>query len=290
MSGDDSDTELTIWYAESKDLPKKLKAPPWEDFNSQGFSPSLDQDDCQIYFMPWLKQVFLYSRSKRTGIFWVNSAEEIAWWEPTFSFRIIFHWWTRDLPAQLIHAGTMALDKDSGWLITGPSGSGKSTSCLNLLKSGARYLGDDYVWAELEPVPVVYALYQTAKVEPDNLHQRFSDWKPYLLNPESYTSQKAILDIKALFPDRWLSCVKLNGILLPKVANTEKTVFSATPASRALIGIAPTTLHHLPHHRDLSYKKISTLSSRLPTYNWLLGTDKSQFIESFNQFVNDGSR
>src|SRR5690606_18578920 len=107
------------------------------------------------------------------------------WWECTFSFRILFHFWTRDLPAQLVHAGAMAKD-GTGVLITGQSGSGKSTSCLNLLRAGYDYLGDDYVWIELSEQTTVYSLYQTAKIEAENLKERFLDWKPYITNKADY--------------------------------------------------------------------------------------------------------
>ncbi|WP_158988798.1 hypothetical protein [Mucilaginibacter sp. L196] len=276
--------DLTIWYAEDKHLPQKLKAPPWHGFNAQGFNDTICQDDIQVFFQPWQTQLFLYSKSKRTGIYWTRKTEDVPWWECTFSFRVLFHFWTKDLPAQLVHAGAMAKD-GLGILITGPSGSGKSTSCLNLLSAGYDYLGDDYVWIELTGQPKVFSLYQTAKIEPENLQQRFLDWKPYIKNKTEYQEQKAIFDINDLFPEAGISYSTINAILLPKVAHQEITKFESTNPSSALMAMAPTTLHHLPHNRQTSYQKLMRISSALPAYHWHLGNDTKQFVASFDHFL-----
>jgi hypothetical protein len=283
-----NEPQLTILFAEDKDLPNKLTAPPFiERYNAQGYLADLEDNDVQIFFQSWQKQIFMYSRTRKVGIYWASSAQEVPWWETTFSFRNLFHLWTHNLPAQLVHAGAIA-NEDAGVLITGPSGSGKSTSCLNLLRAGFKYLGDDYVWVELEPYPVVHALYQTAKVEADNLRERFSDWMPFVINPEVYQEQKAIFDIKALFPEGWRPSVKLKAILLPNIAHQLNTSFQQTASTKAFLGMAPTTLHHLPHHRQISYQKFTQLSAALPTYNWNLGSDRDQFQNSFKNFLSYG--
>lgn len=278
--------ELTILYAEDKDLPAKLKAPPWQGFNGQGYNADICQEDVQVFFQPWQKQLFLYSRSKRTGIYWVQKTGDVPWWECTFSFRALFHLWTRDLPAQLVHAGAMAKD-GSGVLITGKSGSGKSTSCLNLLRAGYDYLGDDYVWVESGAQIKVFTLYQTAKIEPENLEARFADWKPFIRNKADYRQQKAIFDIKDLNPDAGISVTGIKAVLLPEVAHCENTRFERVNPAHALMAMAPTTLHHLPHNRQEAYQKMRTVSSRLPAYRWHLGRNTHQFLTSFQDFLKD---
>jgi hypothetical protein len=278
--------DLTIWYAEDKDLHQKLKAPPWYGFNAQGYNETICQDDIQLFFQPWQTQLFLYSRSKKIGIYWVQQTNEVPWWECTFSFRILFHFWTRDLPAQLVHAGAMAKD-GTGVLITGQSGSGKSTSCLNLLRAGYDYLGDDYVWIELSEQTTVYSLYQTAKIEAENLKERFLDWKPYITNKADYQQQKAIFHIRNLFPSAGIHSSRIKAILLPKVFDQNRTRFIKVSPSNALMAMAPTTLHHLPHNRQISYQKLMKISSSLPSYQWQLGADKEQFTESFHEFLNN---
>ena len=279
--------DLTIWSINNNDLSKKIKAPEWKniDFNVQGFALDLNQEDYQIFFQPWIRQMFLYSRKHKTGIYWVNSIDEVPWWEPTFSFRVIFHFWTRDLPAQLIHSGAIAIDNGDAWLITGPSGSGKSTTCMNLLRAGYKYLGDDYVWVENSRNPSVHALYQTAKLEPDNFHERFYDWKSGLINKETYRDRKAIFLMREIVPQSWLNKARLKGIIIPKVTGKEFGKIRLTKPTLALLAMAPTTLHHLPHHRQVAYEKMKDISMKLNNYEWLLGSKEFECELNFKHFL-----
>ncbi len=286
---DDSDkAEMDIYYADNDSLDIKIKAPEWNliEFNGQGYSAGLDQENYQILFQPWLRQVYLYSKIHKTGIYWVYSCDEVPWWETTFSFRLLLHLWTRELPAQLIHSGAIASHEGKAWLITGPSGSGKSTTCMNLLNSGYKYLGDDYVWVEMGESPKVVALYQTAKLEADNFHERFFNWKEHILNPDTYLEQKAIFNMHKQFPDRWLNEAELKGVLLPVVSGKNVGTIMPTSSSRAFMAMAPTTLHHLPHNRAEAYEKIKNLSIQLPTFEWQLGTEALECERNFKNHLN----
>ena len=291
ITEDNNETQLTIYVGNEDSLPNKLKAPPWidETFNAQGFAPEINQEDYQIFFQPWIRQVYLFSRKHKIGIYWVKSEVEIPWWEKTFSFRIIFHWWTRDLPAQLMHAGAIAIDEQKGFLITGASGSGKSTTCLNLVQYGYKYLGDDYIWIEMGKINNIISLYQTAKLEADNFEERFSEWLPFMKNPETFMQQKAIFDMKEMFPENWLKKVELKGILLPEITGREESIINNSKKINSLMAIAPTTLHHLPNHRNNSYTKISRIVSDTKTYSWNLSTRKQINIDEFKKFLANGT-
>lgn len=276
-----SHASCRIYYVENSDLQRGLTAPPSELFNAQGFAADLNQDEIQIYYQPWVRQLFLYSQSKKIGIYWVMSAYEVPWWETTFSFRIIFHWWSRDKPLQLMHAGAMSNDGESGWLIPGPSGSGKSTSCMQLLLQGAYYLSDDYVIVSTEAPFRIFSLYQTAKINPDNFDSTFSSLAPQLVNPHNYQQQKAVLLIGQYRPKQLCIKIKLSGILVPKIMAQEHSVIQGVNPAQALMSIAPTTLFHLPHHREEAFGKISRVISSVPTHQWLLGSDKKSLVTSF---------
>lgn len=266
--------DLEIWISNLKGV----KAPNknWE-FNVQGYCYQLDQSNYRIFYQHWIKQIFMYSESDKVGIYWVKSERHVAWWEPTFSFRIIFHWWTKSLNAQLIHAGCMAIDENNGWIISGPSGSGKSSTCLELLDGGYHYLGDDYIWVELQNDEIeVYSIYQTAKVNPDNFADRFSYLNDLLHNSENFHDQKAILNIRNLEGDRILEKTMIRGIILPEVKAEHETAIIECSSSEAFINIAPTTMHHLPHDRNISFKKIKSLSTRLNSYKLIVGKKHSK--------------
>lgn len=272
---------LRIWYADSAGINGLIPEPPFDDFNGVGLSESSFEPGFYIYYQPAFRQVFLYSEEKMLGIYWVLNSSAIPWWEPTFSFRIILHWWTKDKPLQLMHAGAVAVDSSGGWLIAGPSGSGKSSTCLTLLKHGLLYLGDDYVLVKTDQNPAVFTVYQTAKLEPDNFQNRFPELAEYIQNPETYLNEKAIFQIYAAFPESFIAEIPLKGILLPSINGTQKSKMRPVSPGRALLGIAPTTLRHLPHDREDSYQKMKDLISQVPVFEWSLGMDKLDLIQSF---------
>lgn len=279
--------EFTIFVGDENSLKKKLKAPPWsyKNFNAHGYASKIQQDEYQIFYQPGFWHVYLFSQKQKTGIYWVKSEKEIPWWEKTFSFRILFHWWTQNLPAQLMHAGAISYGNNNGFLITGPSGSGKSTTCLNLVKNGCKYLGDDYIWLEQGEKDKIIALYQTAKLEADNYQKRFKDWKPYLKNPTTFEQEKAIFDLKEIYPESWLSEAPLCGILLPRVKGEKGSMIKKTKKQLSLLAIAPTTLHHLPHHRKISYQKILSIVSKTITYSWDLSIEENENSSEFWKFI-----
>lgn len=280
-SADSNDADLCIYYVENSSLEKGLTAPPGDLFNAQGFASELDQGEIQIFYQPWVRQLFLYSQSQNIGIYWAFDADEVPWWEATFSFRVIFHWWSRNKALQLMHAGAMSHDGKSGWLIPGPSGSGKSTSCMRLLLNGAYYLSDDYVIVSTQAPFMIYSLYQTAKINPDNFDLSFANLRPQLLNPESYQEQKAVLLIGRHYPAQLLKDIELKGILVPSISDqTDSSIMPVSPA-KALMSIAPTTLYHLPHHRENAFAKITQVVNAAPTYQWLLGSDTEALVNSF---------
>jgi hypothetical protein len=276
-----SDPDLTIWYADAKGLGNLIAEPPFFDFNGVGYSESAVEPGFYIYYQPAFRQVFLYSEKLKLGIYWTLNPTTIPWWEPTFSFRIILHWWTKDKPLQLMHAGAVAVDVHGGWLIAGPSGSGKSSTCLTLLDGGLLYLGDDYVLVRTDSGPEVFTVYQTAKLEPDNFLNRFSEFTAYLQNPATYLDEKAIFNIYDPYPDAFIPSIALKGILLPRVTGKPQSEIVPVSAGKALLGIAPTTLRHLPHFREESYAKMKDLIHQVPVLEWRLGTDKADLIRSF---------
>lgn len=276
-----SDPDLTIWYADAQGIESLIPEPPFDDFNGVGYSEMAEEEGFYIYYQPAFRQVFLYSEEKKLGIYWCLNRNTIPWWEPTFSFRIILHWWTKEKPLQLMHAGAVAVTEAGGWLIAGPSGSGKSSTCLTLLERGLLYLGDDYVLVKTDSPPAVFTVYQTAKLEPDNFQNRFGEFTEYLENPDTYRQEKAIFNIYQPFPDSFIASVPLRGVLLPRVTGKPDSEIVPVSGGKALLGIAPTTLRHLPHFREGSYSKMKDLILQVPVLEWRLGTDKQDLLRSF---------
>ena len=125
------------------------------------------------------------------GVYWSPSYRFIPWWETSFPMRVGFHWWSSTTPSlQPMHAGAVGRD-DGGVLIAGRGGAGKSTTSLACLDGGMLYAGDDYTLVDVDR-PMVYGLYNTAKLRPENL-DRFPHLAELVDNADALETQKAML-------------------------------------------------------------------------------------------------
>ncbi len=279
--------DLDIYYLIDEGLPNGVKAPDFTqlEFNSQGYCEELENGSYSIFFQPWLKQLFIYSYDQKIGIYWAKSIEDIPWWDTTFPFRIIFHWWTRDLPCQLLHSGAILDQYNQCWLITGPSGAGKSSTTISLTLEGNKYIGDDYVWIEKNNENYkVYSLYQTAKLNVDNYNLRFSHLRSYVSNYSMLAKQKAIIMMWESFPESVEKVGDLKGILVPHLTIDKKSMIKEASKSTTLISMAATTLHHLPHNRQHSFQKFKQLTNYSACYDYLIKTDDFSYIKEFDTF------
>lgn len=280
-----SEVDLKIFYLSDEHLESAFPALDWThmEFDAQGFSKMINQEKVSIFFQPWLRQLFIYSHEERIGIYWTKTIAEIPWWESTFSFRTIFHFWSQQTNYQLMHAGAIALDRQRAVLMPAPSGSGKSTTTCYLQEAGYGYLGDDYVLVDTLKNKV-YKLYGCAKMEWDNLLERFPHLVQSCVNVALQPQQKGIF-----YPDEPADLGhghSIQAIVVPKLAQREPG-FEPTSAGKSLLSIAPTTLHHLPHHRSVSYQKIQSLVSGTPNFTWQLPHQPDYLLNQFKQFANE---
>jgi hypothetical protein len=277
--------DLQLYYVSDDCLDIPFSAPNWGniEFDAQGYASELDQKEIGVFFQPWLRQIFMYSYAENIGIYWVKSLSEIPWWEATFSFRTIFHMWTRNTPLQLMHAGAIATENGNAYLFPAKSGSGKSTTTCMLSEAGYVYLGDDYVLIDTDK-NIVYKLYGTTKMEWDNLESRFSHLLPRAINLNQRPNQKGILYLES--NKQFKNFASICAIIVPEVNNENSGIIKASIA-HSLFASAPTTLHHLPHNRSESYTKIRKLSSNLPNFIWKLNADKKILLHQFQEFYNE---
>lgn len=282
---DSEQADMQLYYVSDQDLEYPLLAPNWGnvEFNAQGYAAELDQEDIGVYFQPWLRQIFLYSYTDKIGIYWVKDVEEIPWWEPTFSFRAIFHMWTRDTYLQLMHAGAIASNDRKAFLFPAQSGSGKSTTTCTLFEEGYHYLGDDYILVDTDR-NIVYKLYGTTKMEWDNLESRFPHLLSATINSQVRPNQKGILYLGA--QNSSIISNTIHAVIVPILGSSDSG-FSRSTVPNSIMAVAPTTLHHLPHHRNESYKKIKKLLSKTPNFIWRLPKDKKHIIQQFHTFQNE---
>lgn len=279
-------SELKIYCIDSSALESNLKFPDWplEFFINGGYSEVLDSDRFKVFYPHDANRIFIYDHESNIGIVVYKNHKSIPWWEKTFPFRYVFHWWSKNINAQLIHSGAIELEENKAFLITGASGSGKSTTCLNLVQSGFNYLGDDYVWVEKNDDHwEVFCLYLTAKIIKENLFLRFKELYSHVNKKELVGDEKFVLYIDTIFPDQITHKSRIHGILLPEITNSKIAQFSNLGAIEALMAITPTTLFHLKHDRNVSFAKISSLCKEIESKKWKLSINDPDNVNSFKK-------
>jgi hypothetical protein len=277
--------DLTICLWDSASTGVQVPKPPWsidalaargeiQGYNDERFHTVIQAEGGNLH---------LFDSARKVAIYWLASIDYVPYWESSFPFRDIFHWWLPTQPYQPVHAGAVGLPS-GGVLITGKSGSGKSTTCLSCLDSDLLYAGDDYVLVAADPAPTVYSLYNSAKLEPDNL-ERFPNLRSLVSNPHQLAAEKAVVYLQEQLPQKLISHFPIRAIILPRVTGARDThLVPASPAS-SLIALAPTTLFHLPRANQITFAKLSSLVKQVPSY-WLeAGTDLSQIPDMLLKFL-----
>ena len=189
----------------------------------------------------------------------------------------------KEQPFQPIHAGAVGYP-DGGVLVVGGSGSGKSTATLACLDSDIGYAGDDYVLVRTEPEPRVYSLYNTAKLEPDNL-ARFPSLRPHLDNAGALGTEKALVFLHRARPDKISRGFPIRAILCPRVTGRPDTVCRPARAQDAFLAIAPTTTMHLAGARRQTLEKLFRLAKSVPSYVLESGTDIPQIPRAISRLL-----
>jgi hypothetical protein len=98
---------------------------------------------------------------------------------------------------QVLRAGAVGTHERAE-LLTGKGGIGKSTTALSCLRSGLSYLADDYLIVRLEPEPIVYSLYCTAKLNADHV-ENFPEFFKLVQNSAKLDQGKAVLFLYSQF-------------------------------------------------------------------------------------------
>jgi hypothetical protein len=220
-----------------------------------------------------------------TGIYWVQTAKTLPYWVHASPLRTLFHWWMEKNECQLLHASAVGTD-NGAILITGKGGIGKSTTALSCLQSGLFYLADDYLVVRLEPDPLIYSLYCTAKLNADHI-VNFPDFSRFVKNMEKLDQEKAVMFLHPHLGNQIVSEMPLKAIVTPKVVDADNTII--IPGERWTIqrAMSFTTMSQLPYVGHHTNDFISKLSSTLPIYSIELGRDLKKIPVAVSDFLDD---
>ena len=249
------------------------------------------------YYGPQL--LALYDTTTRSGIFWLDDAEALPWYEPGAPFRVILDWIVSSPTRQLVHAGAIA-SASGGVLLGGAGGSGKSTTALACLRSGIgspagtglQYVSDDYVIIDRTSEPIAWGPYSTAKVKGTADLERFPTLATGITNLARAREQtghphaeKPMLFVHEQHPDRCVASVPLRALVFPKYLALDECTIAEVPRTMAFKMLAPSTIQQVPSARSQAMRCMRSLAMSLPSYALGLPTDAAKIPAAIEEII-----
>lgn len=269
---DRSSPDLTICLWDSESTCQRMTARPWqdEDFLARGVIQGYNTERIYTAFQHGSAAVSVLDNERDQAVFWTPDPA-VPYWEKGSPLRTILHWWLLNRGLQLVHAAAVG-NSTGGVLIGGKGGTGKSTTALACLDSNLSYVGDDYTLLGLGSGPVVHSLYNSAKLNRDQV-QRFPDLQSKVDNLDESVEEKALLFVNEHFPARVATSLPVRAILLPRVTGLADTRLKRVSVAMALAALAPSTIFQLPRAGNEAFKFLAEFTRQLPCFSLEVGTD-----------------
>jgi hypothetical protein len=242
-----------------------------DHFTDRGDIWGFNHDRYKVAFHWTECSVNLMDVSTGLGVFWVRTTRSLPFWVHASPLRTMFHWWMESRGCQLLHAAAVGT-ADGSLLITGRGGVGKSTTALTCLAEGMDYLADDYLIVALDPEPTVHSLYNTAKLNADQL-RRFPQFAPYVTNQARLKDEKAVMFLHPDFSGQMPRKSAIRAIATPSISGQPATRFKPTSHQHLRRAAAFTTLSQLPYAGENTHRFIDRLVDSLPGLELSLGND-----------------
>jgi hypothetical protein len=270
------DPDFTVSLFDTESTGVRMVPAPWDAsaYRRKGEIAGYNDERFRTVYEPGVDILQVFDAHRPAAVYWSPSFRFVPWWESSFPMRVAFHWWSITTPSlQPMHAGAVGR-ADGGVLIAGRGGAGKSTTSLACLDGGMLYAGDDYTLVDVDR-PMVYGLYNTAKLRPENLH-RFPHLETLVHNADALETQKAMVFLHRHRPESLSAGLPVRAIVLPRVTGRPHTEVAAATGHDALAAIAPTTMYQLPGALPELFAKVSRLTRKVPCF-WLdAGTELSE--------------
>jgi hypothetical protein len=219
----------------------------------------------------WSGAFSLFDRQRRHGVYWVESADNVPYFERAAPLRTMLSWGLADLGLQSVHAAGVGRP-EAGVLLAGRGGSGKSSTALRCLESGMGYLADDYCLISDSPPPEAFSMYSVAKLNGVADLQRMPSFLPHIVNPEAAVEEKLMMYLAERFADQLITSFPVRAVLVPRVTDRPDTVLKPITAAAAMRALGPTTLLQRPGAGPEAMRAMSSFVSSLPCFELQLGS------------------
>ncbi len=217
----------------------------------------------------------------------IASLREWPPWEAAAPFRPLIGAWLAQHGFCLIHAACV------GWngralLLAGPGGSGKSTTAYTCAAHGWTYYADDLALLRMTgSVPEIFALYNTAKMNPDSI-ALFPGLKG--LRPErAAPDEKVLLHLSNMQPAALGSgSVRPCAILFPTAAESagrSEPRLLLLGQGEAFRLLAPNSLIFQPTGGSKAFAHLAALTRKLSCWRLELAPDPPQVETLLRDFL-----
>lgn len=265
----EADVTFHVWDSDSTGVEMAARPFPHDCFTDRGDIWGFTSKRIKTAFH-WIEcSVNLFDTETNTGIYWVQSPDALPYWTKASPLRTLMHWWMEQNGCQLLHAAAFG-HKDGAALITGKGGVGKSTTALACLAGGLDYIADDYLIVQLDPEPRVHSLYNTAKLNADQL-KRFPQFQQHVTNHKFLHEEKAVMYLHPHFSDHIAKSLALKAVLTPQIGGRPETSFRATSPLALQRAAAFTTMSQLPYAGRQTHDFVERLVAGLPGLEIVLG-------------------
>ena len=281
----ESKAEATFHLWDGVTTGVRMPPPPCsnDEFTDRGDLWGFDSERYRAAFH-WIEwSVNVMDLASGEAVYWVKNADHLPYWSKASPLRTLLHWALERSGAQLLHAAAVG-DANGAVLITGKGGVGKSTTALTGLVHGLHYAADDYLAVRLDPVPMVYSLFSTAKLNAWDI-EKFPQLAPHVTNLQSFHGEKAVMRLHPAFESQIMRAMPLRAVLTPRIEPVPATRFE--PADRMLLrrAAAFTTLSQLPYAGQRTQAFIESMIDRLPRYQVVLGNEPARVASAIREFL-----
>jgi hypothetical protein len=208
------------------------------------------------------------------GVILVQGSMDLPGWVSGAPFAFLFHLALAARGDRLLHAGTLANDTH-GAIIIGPQGAGKSATTLSGVCAGLKTVGDDYVAVEMRDRPVAWPVYTKFKQYPAGL-DRFSSLQQRVSHLPLNWNGKVEFDADLVDPSCWAPRLDLKAILIPEIANLDRTEVVEVAPTAAFSLMAHALMPQLPGARMAGFSFLTRLTRALPGYCLRLSNDSEE--------------
>ncbi|NCX93541.1 MAG: hypothetical protein EBX40_02565 [Gammaproteobacteria bacterium] len=280
-----ADLTIRLWDSAST----RTSLPPlnwaWIDRGGYGFRGIFEEG---VYFQYWetLRALSVYHVGFKRAYFVAQDVELLPWWVQGSPLQAILHWWLKGRGLQLTHSAAVGTSKGA-LLFTGQGGRGKSTTTLTCLKQGFHYLGEDYCVLAPGKEPMVYSVYQSAKLEAKT-RSFFPELEPFIQNRAAAESSKALLFYENIFPGQIQTQLPLKAIIALKIGANPRPSLAKLPPRPVLADLMLSTLKQLPLFDSQSTEVLKKIADSVPGYELTLCSNLSENAAMLHELLEGG--